>query len=150
MVSMLEPLVTDIKTALTDSGDFSDFTIYRVDMDEDEDIDYEYNVPNIIYGTTNVPIDYFMDGSRRMSADVVFNLHVNEFDTIGGLTRKRLVNEKLDKLQDTLNDMQFTNLTTINYVCRAGEAVAKEEVGEDEFLYRGIVTMSIEYLDATT
>ena len=112
---MLEPLSTDIKTAITDSGDFSDFTIYRIDMDEDEDTDYEYDVPNIIYGTTNVPIDYFMDGTRRMSAEVVFNLSVSEFDTISGLTRKRLVNEKLDKLQDTLSDMRFTSLTPITH-----------------------------------
>ena len=48
MVSMLEPLATDIKTALTDSSDFSDFTFYRADMDEDEDADYEYDVP-ILY-----------------------------------------------------------------------------------------------------
>jgi|TARA_R100001530_G_scaffold86306_1_gene60098 hypothetical protein len=150
MVSMLEPLATDIKTALTDSSDFSDFTFYRADMDEDEDADYEYDVPNIIYGTTNVPIDYFMDGSRIMRAEVVFNLNVSEFDTLGGLTRKRLVNEKLDKLQDTLSDMVFTSLTPINYDCRGGEQVGKEQIGEDEFLYRGMVTMSIEYLDGTT
>jgi len=147
---MLEPLSTDIKTAITDSGDFSDFTIYRIDMDEDEDTDYEYDVPNIIYGTTNVPIDYFMDGTRRMSAEVVFNLSVSEFDTISGLTRKRLVNEKLDKLQDTLSDMRFTSLTPITHDCRGGEQVAKEQVAEDEFLYRGILTMAVEYLDATT
>ena len=87
--STLEKLVTDVDSAITSSGNFSDLTIYVVDLDEDEDTDYEFVVPNIIYGVESIPTDYFMDGTRMMSADLAIAINISEYDTINSLTRKK-------------------------------------------------------------
>jgi len=142
-----EKLLEDIDTALIASGNFSSLTIYNVDLDEDEDTDYEFDVPNIIYGIESIPTDYFMDGSRMMLTDVSFNVNVAEFDTINGLTRKRCVNYLMDKLQETIDDMTFSTVTPIEFSSAAGQQAAKAQVGEDEFVYRGSVSMNISYLD---
>jgi len=142
-----EKLLEDIDTALVASGNFSSLTIYNVDLDEDEDTDYEFDVPNIIYGIESIPTDYFMDGSRMMLTDVSFNVNVAEFDTINGLTRKRCVNYLMDKLQETIDDMTFSTVTPIEFSSAAGQQAAKAQVGEDEFVYRGSVSMNISYLD---
>jgi len=147
--AMIENVEDDIKTAITDSGNFSDFTLYSVENDDDEDVDFEYDVPNIIYGSEGSPVDYFMDGSRIMSTDIILQVNVDEFSTINSLTRKRLINYKLDQLQDTLNDMSFTNITPIEFNTSLGETAARVPVGEDEFIYRGSLGMSITYLDNT-
>tara|TARA_Y100000310_G_scaffold55533_1_gene50895 strand:- start:102 stop:551 length:450 start_codon:yes stop_codon:yes gene_type:complete len=142
-----EKLLEDIDTALIASGNFSSLTIYNVDLDEDEDTDFEFDVPNIIYGIEAIPTDYFMDGSRMMLTDVSFNVNVAEFDTINGLTRKRCVNYLMDKLQETIDDMTFSTVTPIEFSSAAGQQAAKAQVGEDEFVYRGSVSMNISYLD---
>ena len=143
----VEKLLEDIDTALLASGNFGSLTIYNVDKDEDEDTDFEFNVPNIIYGIEAIPTDYFMDGSRMMSTDISFNVNVAEFDTINGLTRKRCVNYLMDKLQETLDAMTFSNVTPIEYNSSSGQIAGKAQVGEDEYVYRGSVGMSITYLD---
>jgi len=142
-----EKLLDDVDTALGDSGNFSGITVYNVDKDEDEDTDYEFAVPNIIYGIESIPTDYFMDGSRLMATDVMFTINISEFDTINGLTRKRCVNYLMDQLQETLDDMAFTSVTPIEYSTAPGQIAGKAQVGEDEFVYRGSVTMNITYLD---
>jgi len=147
--AMIENVEDDIKTAITDSGNFSDFTLYSVENDDDEDVDFEYDVPNIIYGSEGSPVDYFMDGSRIMSTDIILQVNVDEFSTINSLTRKRLINYKLDQLQDTLNDMSFTNISPVEFNTALGETAARVPVGEDEFIYRGSLGMSITYLDNT-
>ena len=113
--SALEKLVTDIDSAIVASGSFGDLTIYVIDLDEDEDADYEFSVPNIIYGVDAIPTDYFMDGTRMMSADVAVTVNVSEFDTINSLTRKKCVNYILDLLQDTLDAMTFSTVTPIEF-----------------------------------
>ena len=94
-----------------------------------------------------------MDGTRMFNSDFVFQVHVNEFNsiTVGGtaLTRKRLVNYALDKLQKTLNDMTFSNVDVIEFNTTMGETAAQVPIGEDEFLYRGALGMTITYIDAT-
>ena len=142
-----EKLLEDIDTALLASGNFGSLTIYNVDLDEDEDTDYEFDVPNIIYGIESIPTDYFMDGSRMMFTDVTFNINVAEFDTINGLTRKRCVNYLMDKLQETIDDMSFSTVTPIEFSSESGQIAAKSQVGEDEFVYRGTVSMNVSYLD---
>ena len=142
-----EKLLEDIDTALLASGNFGSLTIYNVDLDEDEDTDYEFNVPNIIYGIEAIPTDYFMDGSRMMSTDIAFTVNVAEFDTINGLTRKRCVNYLMDKLQETLEAMTCSNVTPIEYNSSSGQIAGKAQVGEDEYIYRGSVGMNITYLD---
>ena len=118
-ISMVETVEDDIKTALNAESSFiqPNFTIFSAENDEDEDVDFEYDVPNIIYGKESTPVDYFMDGTRMFSSEFVFQVNVNEFNsiTVGGtaLTRKRLVNYALDKLQKTLNDMTFSNVDVI-------------------------------------
>ena len=143
----VEKLLEDIDTALLASGNFGSLTIYNVDKDEDEDTNFEFDVPNIIYGVESIPTDYFMDGSRIMSTDISFNINVAEFDTINGLTRKRCVNYLMDKLQESLDAMTFSNITPIEYSTGAGQIAGKAQVGEDEFIYRGSVLMNITYLD---
>ena len=87
------------------------------------------------------------------SSDFVFQVNVNEFNsiTVGGtaLTRKRLVNYALDKLQKTLNDMTFSNVSVIEHNTTVGETAAQVPIGEDEFLYRGALGMSVTYVDTT-
>ena len=154
-ISMIETVEDDIKTALNAESSFiqPNFTIFSAENDEDEDIDFEYDVPNIIYGNESTPVDYFMDGTRMFSSDFVFQVNVNEFNsiTVGGtpLTRKRLVNYALDKLQKTLNDMTFSNVDVIEFNTTVGETSAKVPINEDEFLYRGALGMSITYVDET-
>ena len=152
---MIETVEDDIKTALNAESSFiqPNFTIFSAENDEDEDADFEYDVPNIIYGNESTPVDYFMDGTRMFSSDFVFQVNVNEFNsiTVGGtaLTRKRLVNYALDKLQKTLNDMTFSNVDVIEFNTTMGETAAQVPIGEDEFLYRGALGMSVTYIDAT-
>ena len=152
---MIETVEDDIKTALNAESSFiqPNFTIFSAENDEDEDADFEYDVPNIIYGNESTPVDYFMDGTRMFSSDFVFQVNVNEFNsiTVGGtaLTRKRLVNYALDKLQKTLNDMTFSNVDVIEFNTTMGETAAQVPIGEDEFLYRGALGMTITYIDAT-
>ena len=152
---MIETVEDDIKTALNAETDFiqPNFTIFSAENDDDEDVDFEYNVPNIIYGNESTPVDYFMDGTRMFSSEFVFQVNVNEFNsiTVGGtaLTRKRLVNYALDKLQKTLNDMTFSNVSVIEHNTTVGETSAKVPIGEDEFLYRGAVGMAVTYIDTT-
>ena len=154
-ISMIETVEDDIKTALNAESSFiqPNFTIFSAENDEDEDVDFEYDVPNIIYGNESTPVDYFMDGTRMFSSDFVFQVNVNEFNsiTVGGtaLTRKRLVNYALDKLQKTLNDMTFSNVDVIEFNTTMGETAAQVPIGEDEFLYRGALGMTITYIDAT-
>jgi hypothetical protein len=154
-ISMIETVEDDIKTALNAETDFiqPNFTIFSAENDDDEDVDFEYNVPNIIYGNESTPVDYFMDGTRMFSSEFVFQVNVNEFNsiTVGGtaLTRKRLVNYALDKLQKTLNDMTFSNVSVIEHNTTVGETSAKVPIGEDEFLYRGAVGMAVTYIDTT-
>ena len=152
---MVETVEDDIKTALNAESSFiqPNFTIFSAENDDDEDVDFEYNVPNIIYGNESTPIDYFMDGTRMFSSEFVFQVHVNEFNsiTVGGtaLTRKRLINYALDKLQKTLNDMTFSNVDVVEFNTTVGETSAKVPIGEDEFLYRGALGMTITYVDET-
>tara|TARA_R100000664_G_C2758412_1_gene147263 strand:+ start:2998 stop:3471 length:474 start_codon:yes stop_codon:yes gene_type:complete len=154
-ISMIETVEDDIKTALNAESSFiqPNFTIFSAENDEDEDADFEYDVPNIIYGNESTPVDYFMDGTRMFSSDFVFQVNVNEFNsiTVGGtaLTRKRLVNYALDKLQKTLNDMTFSNVDVMEFNTTVGETAAQVPIGEDEFLYRGALGMSVTYIDAT-
>ena len=154
-ISMIETVEDDIKTALNAESSFiqPNFTIFSAENDEDEDVDFEYDVPNIIYGNESTPVDYFMDGTRMFSSEFVFQVNVNEFNsiTVGGtaLTRKRLVNYALDKLQKTLNDMTFSNVDVIEFNTTMGETAAQVPIGEDEFLYRGALGMTITYIDAT-
>ena len=154
-ISMVESVEDDIKTALNAESGFiqPNFTFFSTANDEDEDADFEYNVPNIIYGSETTPVDYFMDGSRMFTSDFIFQVNVSEFNsiTVGGtaLTRKRLVNYALDKLQKTLNDMTFSSVEVVEYNTTSGETSAKVPIGEDEFLYRGILGMNITYIDAT-
>ena len=154
-ISMIETVEDDIKTALNAESSFiqPNFTIFSAENDEDEDVDFEYDVPNIIYGNESTPVDYFMDGTRMFSSEFVFQVNVNEFNsiTVGGtaLTRKRLVNYALDKLQKTLNDMTFSNVTVVEFNTTVGETSAKVPINEDEFLYRGALGMSVTYIDAT-
>ena len=154
-ISMIETVEDDIKTALNAESSFlqPNFTFFSSENDEGEDVDFEYNVPNIIYGNESTPVDYFMDGTRMMMSDFIFQINVGQFNTItvGGtaLTRKRLVNYALDKLQKTLNDMTFSNVDVIEFSTTAGETSAKVPIGEDEFLYRGMLGMNVTYLDAT-
>ena len=152
---MIETVEDDIKTALNAESSFiqPNFTIFSAENDEDEDVDFEYDVPNIIYGNESTPVDYFMDGTRMFSSEFVFQVNVNEFNsiTVGGtaLTRKRLVNYALDKLQKTLNDMTFSNVDVVEFNTTVGETSAKVPINEDEFLYRGALGMTITYIDAT-
>ena len=152
---MIETVEDDIKTALNAESSFiqPNFTIFSAENDDDEDVDFEYNVPNIIYGNESTPIDYFMDGTRMFSSEFVFQVNVSEFIsiTVGGtaLTRKRLVNYALDKLQKTLNDMTFSNVDVVEFNTTVGETSAKVPIGEDEFLYRGALGMTITYVDET-
>ena len=152
---MIETVEDDIKTALNAESSFiqPNFTIFSAENDEDEDVDFEYDVPNIIYGNESTPVDYFMDGTRMFSSEFVFQVNVNEFNsiTVGGtaLTRKRLVNYALDKLQKTLNDMTFSNVDVIEFNTTMGETAAQVPIGEDEFLYRGALGMSVTYVDTT-
>jgi hypothetical protein len=152
---MVETVEDDIKTALNAESSFiqPNFTIFSSENDDDEDVDFEYNVPNIIYGNESTPIDYFMDGTRMFSSEFVFQVNVSEFIsiTVGGtaLTRKRLVNYALDKLQKTLNDMTFSNVDVVEFNTTVGETSAKVPIGEDEFLYRGALGMTITYVDET-
>ena len=152
---MIETVEDDIKTALNAESSFiqPNFTIFSAENDEDEDVDFEYDVPNIIYGNESTPVDYFMDGTRMFSSEFVFQVNVNEFNsiTVGGtaLTRKRLVNYALDKLQKTLNDMTFSNVTVVEFNTTLGETAAQVPINEDEFLYRGALGMTITYIDAT-
>ena len=154
-ISMVEKIEDDIKTALNAESGFlqPNFTFFSAENDDDEDVDFEYNVPNIIYGNETTPVDYFMDGTRMFSSEFVFQVNVNEFNSIdvGGdtLNRKRLVNYTLDKLQKTLNDMSFSNADVIEFNTTTGETSAKVPIGEDEFLYRGGLGMSVTYIDAT-
>ena len=154
-ISMIETVEDDIKTALNAESSFiqPNFTIFSAENDEDEDVYFEYAVPNIIYGNESTPVDYFMDGTRMFSSEFVFQVNVNEFNsiTVGGtaLTRKRLVNYALDKLQKTLNDMTFSNVDVIEFNTTMGETAAQVPIGEDEFLYRGALGMTITYIDAT-
>ena len=154
-ISMIETVEDDIKTALNAESSFiqPNFTIFSAENDEDEDVDFEYDVPNIIYGNESTPVDYFMDGTRMFSSEFVFQVNVNEFNsiTVGGtaLTRKRLVNYALDKLQKTLNDMTFSNVSVIEHNTTVGETAAQVPIGEDEFLYRGALGMSVTYVDTT-
>ena len=154
-ISMIETVEDDIKTALNAETSFlqPNFTFFSSENDDGEDVDFEYNVPNIIYGNESTPVDYFMDGTRMMMSDIVFQINIGEFTTItvGGtaLSRKRLVNYALDKLQKTLNDMTFSNVDVIEFNTTAGETSAKVPIGEDEFLYRGMLGMNVTYLDAT-
>ena len=152
---MIETVEDDIKTALNAESSFiqPNFTIFSTENDDDEDVDFEYNVPNIIYGNDSTPVDYFMDGTRMFSSEFIFQVNVSEFNsiTVGGtaLTRKRLVNYALDKIQKTLNEMTFSNVDVIEYNTTVGETSAKVPIGEDEFLYRGAIGMSITYIDET-
>ena len=152
---MIETVEDDIKTALNAESSFiqPNFSIFSAENDEDEDVDFEYDVPNIIYGNESTPVDYFMDGTRMFSSEFVFQVNVNEFNsiTVGGtaLTRKRLVNYALDKLQKTLNDMTFSNVDVVEFNTTVGETSAKVPINEDEFLYRGALGMSITYVDET-
>ena len=152
---MIETVEDDIKTALNAESSFlqPNFTFFSAENDEGEDVDFEYNVPNIIYGNESTPVDYFMDGTRMMMSDFIFQINIGQFNTItvGGtaLTRKRLVNYALDKLQKTLNDMTFSSVDVIEFNTTAGETSAKVPIGEDEFLYRGALGMNITYIDAT-
>tara|TARA_X000001382_G_scaffold112511_1_gene89804 strand:+ start:403 stop:876 length:474 start_codon:yes stop_codon:yes gene_type:complete len=154
-ISMIETVEDDIKTALNAETSFlqANFTFFSSENDDGEDVDFEYDVPNIIYGNESTPVDYFMDGTRMMMSDIVFQINIGEFTTItvGGtaLSRKRLVNYALDKLQKTLNDMTFSNVDVIEFNTTAGETSAKVPIGEDEFLYRGMLGMNVTYLDAT-
>ena len=154
-ISMIETVEDDIKTALNAESSFiqPNFTIFSAENDEDEDVDFEYDVPNIIYGNESTPVDYFMDGTRMFISEFVFQVNVNVFNsiTVGGtaLTRKRLVNYALDKLQKTLNDMTFSNVDVIEFNTTMGETAAQVPIGEDEFLYRGALGMSVTYVDAT-
>ena len=154
-ISMIETVEDDIKTALNAETSFlqANFSFFSSENDEGEDVDFEYNVPNIIYGNESTPIDYFMDGTRMFSSEFVFQVNVNEFNsiTVGGtaLTRKRLVNYALDKLQKTLNDMTFSNVDVVEFNTTVGETSAKVPIGEDEFLYRGALGMTITYVDET-
>ena len=154
-ISMAEKVEDDIKTSLNAETGFlqPNFTFYSLENDDDEDADYEFAVPNIIYGIEAVPIDYFMDGSRIMSTDVTFTVNISEFTTVtvgaDSLTRKRLINYALDKLQKTLDDMTFSSITDLEHSVRLGEASARIPIAEDEFIYRGSVGMSITYLDNT-
>ena len=154
-ISMVETVEDDIKTALNAESSFiqPNFTIFSAENDEDEDVDFEYDVPNIIYGNESTPVDYFMDGTRMFSSEFVFQVNVNEFNsiTVGGtaLTRKRLVNYALDKHQKTLNDMTFSNVDVVEFNTTVGETSAKVPINEYEFLYRGALGMSITYVDET-
>jgi len=154
-ISMIEKVEDDIKTALNAESSFlqPNFSFFSAENDDDEDTDFEYSVPNIIYGSETTPVDYFMDGTRMFTSDFMFQVNIDEFTTItvGGtaLTRKRLVNYALDKLQKTVNDMTFSSVDVVEFNTTAGETSAKVPIGEDEFLYRGALGMNVTYLDAT-
>jgi len=82
-----------------------------------------------------------------MSTDISFSINVTENDTINGLTRKRCVNYLMDKLQESLDAMTFSNVTPIEFNSSGGQIAGKAQIGEDEFIYRGSVLMNITYLD---
>ena len=83
-ISMIETVEDDIKTALNAETSFlqANFTFFSSENDDGEDVDFEYDVPNIIYGNESTPVDYFMDGTRMMTSDVVFQVNIGEFTTI--------------------------------------------------------------------
>ena len=60
-----------------------------------------------------------MDGTRMMSTDISFNINVGEFDTLNGLTRKRCVNYLMDKLQEGLDAMSFSNIHVLNFLLQS-------------------------------
>ena len=45
--------------------------------------------------------------------------------------------------------MTFSNVTVIEFNTTVGETAAQVPIGEDEFLYRGALGMSVTYVDAT-
>ena len=154
MSSMVEQVGDDIRAAIVGNADFSTgngWTVFQVDKDEDEDVDVEYDVPNVIYGAESTPTEYFMDSTRLMTAMFTFVVNISEFTTDGsGLTKKRLVNYKLDQHQDVLNDMTFSSVIPTEFNTNAGETAARIPINEDDFLYRGTVQMSVQFLDETT
>ena len=57
------------------------------------------------------------------------------------------MNYILDLLQNTLDTMTFSNITPIEFSTTGGQTASKVAVGEDEFVYRGGLTMNVQYLD---
>ena len=63
----------------TGSGeDFSGFTIYAINLDDDFDDDWIFELPLIRFNITSSVVDYFLDNNAIYKADVDFEVSIQE------------------------------------------------------------------------
>lgn len=147
--SILEYIEDDIKTALAAVATFDAFTKYSEANDDIAADFYRTDLPAIIISIESVPSEHLLDGSLLNTADIIIALFIAWNYTEHSLTRKRLMNYKLELLQNAINVMAFSsNVNLVSYNLRAGQGATKEPFGEDEdeFLYTGSIGMTVEYL----
>ena len=133
----------------TDSGeDFSGFTVYALDIDDEQDDSEILDLPMIRFWTEQTPMEYFLDDNAAYMSDMTFEIYLDEHHKkiIDGTphSRKMLLNWYLERLEYVLILLEITAVTEMSQRNPFSMSHGKVSV-EDEFLYMGTTKLAIEY-----
>lgn len=134
----------------TDDGeDFGGFTIYSINLDDDETMNTE-DLPCVIFRVERTPVEYFHDDAALYQADLMFELRINANQTkaINGTvhSRKHLVSWFIERLEYVLDHMTLTSVQEAGK--RNLNTMMPSTFDEDSnFWYYGETFMSVQYLE---
>lgn len=144
-------ICTDTSPAYGGTGtgeDFAGFSVYALDID-DEQVESEIlDLPMIRFWTENTPIEYFLDENAAYMADMTLEVYIDEHHTkiidSTAHNRKMLINWYLERLEYVLIILEITAVTEMSQ--RNPFSISHGKVSiEDEFLYMGTTKLTIEY-----
>jgi hypothetical protein len=129
--------------------DFPNFTIYAINLDDDETMNTE-DLPCIIFRVERTPIEYFHDDAALYQGDLMFEIRVdaNETKDINGTvhSRKHLVSWFIERLEYILDHMVLTSVKEAGK--RNTNSMMPATYDEDtDFWYYGETFMSVQYLE---
>jgi hypothetical protein len=144
-------ICTDGTPAYAGTGtgeDFAGFSIYALDIDDEQEASEILDLPMIRFWTESSPVEYFLSNAAFYLADITFEIYITEHHskTINGTahTRKTLINWYLERLEYVLLIME---LTVVNEAAQRNPfSMSHGRVAvEDEFLYMGTTKLEVEY-----
>lgn len=129
--------------------DFAGFTIYSINLDDDENLNTE-DLPCIIFRVERTPVEYFHDGTAFYQADLLFEIRItpNYTKTINGTvhSKKHLVAWFIERLEYVLDHMVLTSVKEAGK--RNMNTMMPSKYDEDtDFWYYGETYMSVQYLE---
>lgn len=138
----------------TGSGeDFSGFSIYALDIDDEQEESEILDLPMIRFWSEQTPVEYFLDEGAAYNLDMNFEIYLDEHHKkiIDGTphSRKTLLNWYLERLEYVLIRLEVTSVKEMSQRNPFSMSHGKVSV-EDEFLYMGTTKLTIEYLREVT